>query len=167
MWNDKNQKALPGDSLCKCLTPGCQRYWTSPRWSWSSRKNFKTLFSSSTITSVTTTLSKSHSLGHPLEMPYSWLSEVLDLTQMVMDIWRQLQTIVFILYHNFCFNKIVKKPFPGTPLGDALLLSVRGAGPHPNGHGHLVTIKNKYTQYDQQLLLSELFSKLPPDLKKI
>ena len=119
---DENQKALPGDSLCKCLTPGCQRCWTSPRrswisgnngkllfpsspitfvttkspkchslwhplfnalllavrgcwtsprWSWSSRKNLKQLFASSTITSVTTTLSKSHSLIHPLEMPYS------------------------------------------------------------------------------------------------
>ena len=90
-------------------------------------------------------------------MPYSWLSDVLDLTQMVMDIWRQLETTVFIIYLNICFNNIVKKPFPGTPLGDALLLSVRGTGPHPDGLGHLVTIKNKYIPYDQQLLLSELF----------
>ena len=75
-------------------------------------------------------------------MPYSWLSDVLDLTQMVMDIWRQLETTVFIIYHNICFNNIVKKPFPGTPLGDALLLSVRGTGPHPEGHGHLGTTEN-------------------------
>ena len=68
---------------------------------------------------------------------------------MVMDIWKQLETTVFIIYHNFCFNSTVKKPFPGTPFGDALLLSVRGAGPHPDGHGHPETAKNNYTQHDQ------------------
>ena len=72
-------------------------------------------------------------------MPNYWLSEVLDLTQMVMVIQKKLQTNVFIIYYYFCYNNIVKKPFPGTHLGDALLLAVRGAGPHPDGHGHLET----------------------------
>ena len=32
-----------------------------------------------------------------------------------------------------------QKAFPGMPLVNALLLAVRGAGPHPDGHGHLGT----------------------------
>ena len=35
------------------------------------------------------------------------------------------------------------------PLVNALLLAVRGAGPHPDGHGHPETTKNNYTQHDQ------------------
>ena len=85
-------------------------------------------------------------------MPYYWPSEVAGPHLDGHGHPEKLQTTVFIIYYNFCYNNIVKKPFPETPLGDALLLSVRGAGPHPDGHGHLVTIKNKYTQYDQQLL---------------
>ena len=60
----------------------------------------------------------------------------MDLTQMVVDIQKQLKTTVFIITHNFCYNNIVKKPSPGTPLEDALVLTVRGAGPHPDVHGH-------------------------------
>ena len=60
---------------------------------------------------------KSHFLGHPGVMPYSWLSEALDLTQMVMDIQKQVKMTIFIMPNNFCFNNIAKKSFPGTPLG--------------------------------------------------
>ena len=28
-----------------------------------------------------------------------------------------LKTTVFIIYYNSCYNNIVKRPFPGTPLG--------------------------------------------------
>ena len=49
-------------------------------------------------------------------MPYSWLSEVLDLPQMVMDIRKQLKITASIIPHNFCYNKIAKIPFPVTPL---------------------------------------------------
>ena len=52
----------------------------------------------------------------PWSMPYSWLSEGLDLTQMVLDIRKQLKITDFILPHNFFSNNIAKKPFPGTPL---------------------------------------------------
>ena len=72
----------------------------------------------------------------PLVNALPWLSEVLDFTQMVMDILKQLKTTVFIIPYNFCYIKIVKRTIPGTPLGVALLLAVRGAGPHPDGHGH-------------------------------
>ena len=46
-------------------------------------------------------------------MPYSWPSEVLDLTQMVMDVWKQLKITVFIIPYNFCFINISKKAFLG------------------------------------------------------
>ena len=51
-----------GQPLGKCPTPGCQRCWTSPRWSWISGNNAKLLFPSSPITFVTTKSPKFHSL---------------------------------------------------------------------------------------------------------
>ena len=50
-------------------------------------------------------------------MLYSWLSEALDLAQMVMDIQTQVKITVFIIPNNFCFNNINKKSFPRTPRG--------------------------------------------------
>ncbi len=47
-------------------------------------------------------------------MAYSWLSEALDLTQMVMDIRKQLIETIFIIHNNFSLNNS-KKSFPGTP----------------------------------------------------
>ena len=47
-------------------------------------------------------------------MPYSWLSHGLDLTQIVMDIRKQIQITVLIINNNLCFNKIFNKSFPGT-----------------------------------------------------
>ena len=41
----------------------------------------------------------------------------LDLTQMVMDIWKQLQISIFIIPSNFCSNIIAKTSFPGTHRG--------------------------------------------------
>ena len=70
-------------------------------------------------------------------MPYSWLSEALDLTQMVIDVRKALKITIFIIPNNFCFNNIAKKLFPGTPRGHALLLAVRGSGPQPDGHGQM------------------------------
>merc|ERR1712015_226678 len=100
------------------------------------RKPLKKLFSSYLTTFVSTTLPKSHSLGHPGVMPYSRPSEALDLTQMVMDVRKPLKITIFILPNNLCFNNIAKKSFPGTPRGHVLLLAVRGSAPHPDGHGH-------------------------------
>ena len=42
----------------------------------------------------------------PESMSYSWLSEALDLSHMVMDIRKQLKITVFIIPINFCFNNI-------------------------------------------------------------
>merc|ERR1712110_601641 len=93
-------------------------------------------FISSPTTFVSITLPKSHFLGHPGVMPYSWLSEALDLAQMVMDIQTQVKITIFVIPNNFSFNNIAKKSVPGTPWGHALLLAVRGTGPRPDGHGH-------------------------------
>ena len=57
-------------------------------------------------------------------MPYSWVSQALDFTQMVMDIRKPHKIAIFIIPINFCFNNITKKSFPGTHLGLALLLGV-------------------------------------------
>ena len=73
-------------------------------------------------------------------MPYSWLSEALDLALMVMDVWKLHKITIFIMPYNFCFNNIAKKSFPGTPRGHALLLAVRGSGLRPDGHGHFAAI---------------------------
>ena len=63
---------------------------------------------------------------------------VLNLTQMVITIRKQLIVIIFIISAQLFFNKIAKKPFRGTVpvVGHALLLGVCEAGPHPDGHGH-------------------------------
>ena len=74
-------------------------------------------------------LPKSQFPGHHRAMPYFWLSEALDLAQMVMDIPTQVQITIFIIPNNFCFNNIAKKSVPGTPRGHALLLAVRGSYP--------------------------------------
>ncbi len=41
-------------------------------------------------------------------MPYSWLSEALYLTQMVMDVRKALKITIYIIPNNFCFNNIAK-----------------------------------------------------------
>ena len=50
--------------------------WTSPRWSWTSRNNFKYLFSSTLTAFVPTTLPNSHSLGIPLVRSQTLQSKV-------------------------------------------------------------------------------------------
>ena len=57
-------------------------------------------------------------------MPYSLVSEALDLTQMVMDIREQLNWTYFISPINFCFKNMAKKSLPGTPCANALHLGV-------------------------------------------
>ena len=55
----------------------------------------------------------------------------LDLTQMVMDIWKLLKATTLIFPNNFCFNNIAKKSFPGTPLDQVPDLAVRGRWSSP------------------------------------
>ena len=50
-------------------------------------------------------------------MPNYWLSEVMDLTQMVMVIWEQLRITFLIILNNIYFNNFAKKSTPGPPLG--------------------------------------------------
>ncbi len=73
-------------------------------------------------------------------MPYSWPSEVLDLTQMVMDIRKQLKITVFIIPYNFFFINISKKAFLGLLLVWSQTLESESAGPHPDGQGPFATI---------------------------
>ena len=66
-----------------------------------------------------------------MSMSNSWLSEALDLAQMVTDVQKRVKITAFIIPNNFCFNNIAKKSFPGTPLGQVLDLAVRGAWTSP------------------------------------
>ena len=106
---------------------------------YSFNNNLEWLFWSYQPTFVSTKLPISHSLGHTGVWSYSWMSEALDFTQMVMDIRKQLKITIFIIPNNFCFNNIAKKSFPGTHQGLALLLGVRSSALHPDGHGDLET----------------------------
>merc|ERR1712015_480669 len=72
----------------------------------------------------------------PESMSYSWLSEAMDLSHMVMDIRKQIKITVFIIPINFCFNNIAKKSYHGTPQDHALLLAVRGSEPQADCHRH-------------------------------
>ena len=74
-------------------------------------------------------------------MPYSWVSEALDLTQMVMDIQKQLKSTYFIIPINFCFNNLSKRSIPGDARAQVLQVLVGASGPHPDGHGHPETTK--------------------------
>jgi len=59
------QRIISWDHLCQVPDLGVRGGWTSPRRSWTSRNNFKYLFSSFLTTFVSTTLPKRHSLGLP------------------------------------------------------------------------------------------------------
>ena len=94
-------------------------------------------------------------------MPYSWLSEVLDLTQMAMDILKQFKLLFSSSPLAFVTTTLSKSHSLGHLLVNVLLLAVGCAGPHPDVHGHPETTKNNYTHYEQQLLFGKLYSKLP------
>ena len=84
---------------------------------------------------------KSQFLGHHGVMPYSWLSEALDLAQMVTDIQTQVKITIFIIPNNFFSTTLPISHSLGHPRVNALLLGVPGFGPHPDGHGQQETTK--------------------------
>ena len=88
-------------------------------------------------------------------MPYIWVLEALDLTQMVMDIQKQLNRTYSIILNNFSFKNITKSHSLGHPGVNALLLGVRGSGLHPDGHGHQETTYNNYSNHTQQILFQQ------------
>ena len=143
-FNNITKKSFPGRPRGQCPTTGCPRLWTSPRWSCTSGNNWIDLFyhtQQNVFQQCNQKLFPGDTLG---SMSYTWVSEGLDLTQMVMDIQKQLKSTYFIIPNNFSFNNITKKSFPGTPRVNALLLGVRGSGPRPDGHGHRKQLKSTY-----------------------
>ena len=95
-------------------------------------------------------------------MPYSWLSEALDHTQMVMDIRKQLISSYFITLSTFASTTLPKSHSLGYTGVNALLLGVRGSRPHPDGHGHLETTKIKLFHRTQHLLFQQHYQKVIP-----
>ena len=72
-----------------------------------------------------------------LLLGYSWLSEVLDMTQMAQDVQKNWQPAQFIILDNFCLNNFSKKSIPGTVLAPDLLMAVFGLGHDTDGTGCL------------------------------
>ena len=60
-------------------------------------------------------------------MTYAWVYDSLDLTQMVMDIQKQLKSTYFIIPNNFCFNNLSKKSIPGDARAQVLQEPVGGS----------------------------------------
>ena len=71
--------------------------------------------------------------GASLLSAYSWLSMVLDLAQMVMDVRENLKPTQFYLLNNLCCNNFAQKSSPGGVLALGLLLAVYGPGLGPDG----------------------------------
>ena len=130
-FNNIAKKSFPGTPLGQVPDLAVRGAWTSPRWSWTSRKNLKQLFLSSPTTFVSTTLPKSHSLGLPLVRSQTLQSEVPGPHPDGHGHPETTSNICFYYPNNFCFNNIAKKPFPGTPLGHVPDLAVRGAWTSP------------------------------------
>ena len=57
--------------------------------------------------------SKFHSLWKSLLLPYTLVSMVLDFTQMVLDVRKNLKPTQFYMLNNLCFNNFSKKSIPG------------------------------------------------------
>ena len=93
-------------------TPGCWSGWTPAWWSWWSEHNKFHTSSSSQTTLVLTSLPKNHSLRVSLIMLYSWLSEGLDTTQLVLVVWKHVQVIRSMILKNSLFYTLAKKPIP-------------------------------------------------------
>ena len=80
----------------------------------------------------------------PGSMPYSWMSEALDNTQMVMDIWKQLNQLVSSYQTSFVSTTLPKSNSLGHPRVNDLHMGVWGSGLHPDGHGRPKTTWNNY-----------------------
>ena len=61
---------------------------------------------------VHTSLPKNNFLGISLIRLYSWLSEGLDTTQMVLVVWKHAQVIKSMILKNSFFYTWAKKPIP-------------------------------------------------------
>ena len=69
----------------------------------------------------------------------SWLSLALDLaldlTQMILEVRKNLKPTQFCMLNNLCYNNFAQKSSPGGVLALGLLLAVHGPGLGPDGHG--------------------------------
>ena len=65
----------------------------------------------------------------------SWLCMALDLSQMVLDVRKNLKPAQFYMLNQLCFNNFAQKSNPGGVLALSLLLAVYGPGLGPDGPG--------------------------------
>ena len=120
---------------CSRSIPGYFWPWTWPRWSWRSGKTLNQPSFSFPTAFGNTTLPRNQSLGLSLLLSYSWLSLALelplDLTQMVLEVKKNLKPTQFFILNSFCFNNFAQKSIPGVVLAHGLLLAVFGAWTSP------------------------------------
>ena len=84
-------------------------------------------------------------------MPYSLVTEALDLTQMVTDIQKQLKSTYLIIPKNVFSTTLPKNHSLGDLGVNALHLGVRGSGPRPDDHGHFAPVFSE--SVDQELFI--------------
>ena len=74
--------------------------------------------------------------GASLLSAYSWLSMALGLTQMVLDVQKNLKQTQFYMLNNLCYINFARKSSPGAVLALGLVLAVYGPGLGPDGPGY-------------------------------
>ena len=120
-FNNITKKSFLGTPRGRCPTPGCQEALDLAQMVIDIHEHPETtttnLFYHTKQLLFQQHYQKVISWDTPGSMPFIWVSEALDLTQMVMDIQKQLKTTIIIIPNNLCFNNITKKSFPATPRG--------------------------------------------------
>ena len=74
------------------------------------------------------------------------MSLVLDLTQLVLAVWKHLQMTNMIMFEDFYYYSFPRKSIPGNVFARGLHLTILGAGLGPDGPGSQETPSNY--QYD-------------------
>ena len=97
-----------------------------------------------------------------LLLAYSWLSLVLDMTQMALDVRKNPKPSQFNILNIIDLNNFPKKSSPGVVLALGLLLAVYGPGLGPDGHGCTEMPQTNPVDHPSQLLFQQLFQKINP-----
>ena len=95
-------------------------------------------------------------------LPYTLMSLVLDISQMVLAALKHLKIAKIIILNNVFYCNFPKKSIPGHVPALALHLDVFGAGLQPDGPGCPETPSNSQYNHTLQPLLLQLSQKINP-----
>ena len=142
-FNNIAKKSFPGTKLGHVPDLVLRGTWTSPRCSWMSGNNLKSLFIWPLITFVFTTLPKSHSLGLPLVRSQTLQSEVTGPHPDGHWSWTSRNNLKQLLSSSpttFVSTTLPKSHSLWLPLVRFQPLQSEAAGPRPDGHGLFAAI---------------------------